>query len=267
MIRPRFTIITPTFNSLATLEQCQRSIYSQQDAGGVQHLIMDGGSSDGTPARARALGAGRAEVHSGPDRGMYDAINKGIALARGELVGVLNSDDHYADSRVLRDVSELMSRQRAGALYGDLEYVRDAPGLPVVRHWRSGPYDAGRLARGWMPPHPTFFVRRELYQRLGGFRLDLDIAADYELMLRFLLRGGTSACYLPRVMVRMRTGGASNRPANLLHKSREDMRAWRLQGRSGAPLVVLLKNLRKLPQFIGRRPPLTTGHRPQGVMP
>ncbi len=246
----RISVVTAVFNAASTVEECLRSVDSQSH-GAVEHVLVDGGSTDGTLDRVRAFQGRRVSLVSEPDRGIYDAMNKGIRRATGEVVGILGADDVYADGAVLADVAAALDRTGADSCYGDLEYVRrDAP-EKVVRRWRSGPYRPGLFRRGWMPPHPTFFVRKTVYDRLGLFRDDFRIAADYELMLRFFEKGCITTSYIPRVLVRMRLGGASNRGLrNLWRKSREDRRAWEVNGLEGGWSTIVAKNLSKLPQFV-----------------
>jgi len=163
--------------------------------------------------------------------------------------GVRQVREDSADDRVLSRIAAALADPGVDACYGDLPYVgKDEPNH-VIRHWRAGPYHPSLLARGWMPPHPTFYARRAVYQRLGGFDLDYRIAADYDCMLRFLGAGRVACAYIPEVLVQMRLGGASNRSLrNLLQKSREDYRALR-RNRVGGLGTLLLKNLQKLPQF------------------
>ena len=423
----RLSILTPSFNSVRTLADNLESVRGQE-GGEVEHIVIDGGSGDGTVDLLRGHGAcpperqrpsetrrreaqgdcprkegppvGRTQITqigadfadysfryvSEPDRGMYDALNKGVAIATGDVIGQLNADDFYAHPGVLARVARAFEETGADVVYGDLVYVSGDPidgigseeaqedfprkeafpaggtwitqitadstdcgtteqridsppnapkaperldgrergeaqgagltdGVPptggtritqitadstdygtteqrtdsppkapkrldgtgrgaargeggtegagtgpaprgyrIVRYWRSGPYDPKLFYRGWMPPHPAFFARREAYARLGGYRLDLGTAADYELMLRFLLKGGLRVAYVPEVLVCMRVGGASNRSLRARWRAhRMDRRAWKVNGLKPRPWTLLLKPLRKLPQW-WRRP-------------
>ena len=178
-------------------------------------------------------------------------MNKGIALATGDVVGFLHADDVFADTRVLSRIADAFADDAVGAVYGDLVYVQAGDMGRVVRHWSAGHFSKSKLAWGWMPPHPTFYVRRSLYARLGGFDLRYRIAADYDTMLRFLGRGEVQAAYIPEVLVKMRLGGVSNRSlANILQKSREDYLVLRRNGVGGLGALVW-KNLSKVAQFFG----------------
>lgn len=251
------SLITACYNSVGTLPDTLSSVRSQQGSA-FECILIDGGSSDGTRAlieeeQARP-GTPIARWISEPDQGIYDALNKGIALAQGEVVGFLHADDVFAHASVLKRVSDCFEDPTILACYGDLEYVwRDDPGR-VLRHWRSGGFTPARLRWGWMPPHPTLYVRRSWYEEHGGFDLRYRIAADYDLILRLFsgLRE-SQVVYLPEVLVRMRTGGASNRSlGNILRKSAEDYRALRSNGVGGLGALAW-KNLSKLGQFVARR--------------
>ncbi|RMG18637.1 MAG: glycosyltransferase [Planctomycetota bacterium] len=245
----KVSVITAVYNRADTLEDCLRSV-AEQTHPDVEHVVVDGGSTDGTLELLRRGSPRLGPWISEPDRGIYDALNKGLALARGEVVGVLGSDDVYADPDVLAAVAAAFAESGADSVHGDLLYVRRDDPRKVVRRWISSPHRPGAFARGWMPPHPTFFVRRAVYEALGPYRTDFAIAADYELMLRYLERHGISNHYLPRTLVRMRTGGASNQsPRHLLRKTYEDCLAWRRNGLPLRPSTILRKNLSKLPQF------------------
>lgn len=247
-MNPLVSIITPTFNSAATLRDTLDSV-RRQNYPALEHIIVDGGSTDGTLALMSEFD-GRLQVLSEPDRGLYDAINKGLRLAKGDIVGVLNSDDFYSHDAVISRIVALMNLHNADAAYGDLCYVAAADTRRIVRYWRSGEYRPGKFLYGWMPPHPTFFVRRNVYEQLGDFDPALNIAADYELMLRFLYRHGLKTAYLPEVLVHMRTGGVSN--ASWRHRLRanlEDREAWRRNGLQPYFFTTWLKPLRKIPQY------------------
>lgn len=244
----RFSIVTAVYNRAAVLEDALRSVHGQTH-GAVEHLVIDGASTDGTLAILARHRARLATLVSETDRGVYDALNKGLRLATGDVVGFLHADDGYADPGTLARVASAFADPAVDAVYGDLEYVsRDDPAR-VVRRWRSGACTPGQLRLGWMPPHPTFFARRELYERLGGFDTAYRIAADYELMLRFI-GAGIRMAYVPRVLVRMRLGGMSNRSLRQMwRKSREDLSVMR-RHRIGGVGTLAAKNLRKLAQFL-----------------
>lgn len=246
----KITIITVSYNSATTIADTLRSV-AQQSHPDVEHLVIDGGSRDHTLAIVAAEGAHVVRVVSERDAGIYDAMNKGLRLATGDVVGFLNADDMLASPQVLAQIASAAAE--TDVVYGDLLYVdKDRPDR-LIRYWRSGAFRHERLRFGWMPPHPTFYLRRSLLSSVGPFDTDLRIAADYDFMLRCLSRRELRVAYLPEVLVRMRTGGASNRSLTALRdKSREDLRALRKNG-VGGWLALLCKNGRKLPQFL-RRP-------------
>lgn len=246
----KFSIITITYNSAATVEDTILSVAAQEYPG-REHIIIDGGSTDGTVDIVNRLRVHVGKFISEKDEGLYDALNKGIRLAEGDIVALLHSDDFFIGSRVLNDYAELFENSGCDAAYSDLYYVdRDDP-QKVKRKWKSGKYTPGSFRYGWMPPHPTFFVRRELYGRYGLFNTALKSAADYELMLRFIHVHKVRVCYLPVFTVKMRVGGKSNKSlANRLRANKEDRRAWELNGLPVKFYTFLLKPLRKVLQFI-----------------
>jgi len=247
------TLITPVRNNAATIGDCLRSIDAQTLK--CQHIVIDGGSTDGTLEHIQAHDSPLRSVTSEPDQGMYDAINKGLAQATGAIVGVLNGDDFYPTEDVLEDVMAAFDNPGVDACYGDLLYVdRENPDR-ITRIWTSGPYRREKFFSGWMPPHPTFFIRRSLYQRHGGYRLDLGSAADYELMLRMLVKHRLNAAYIPRVLVHMRNAGMSNASVgNRLRANRYDRQAWRVNDLRPRPWTLLAKPARKVGQWIARIP-------------
>ncbi len=247
----KISIITAVYNNVETVADALDSVLAQTGAD-FELIVIDGGSTDGTPAVLERYADRLAVFVSEPDGGIYDALNKGILRASGDVVGFLHSDDLLADSSVLRRVSDAFSDPRVAATYGDLLYVRKDNPDRVVRFWRAGRYSRVRLGWGWMPPHPTFYVRRSVYERLGLFNTDYRIAADYDCMLRFLGKGHLKVVYIPEVLVKMRLGGISNRSLkNILRKSKEDYRALQENGVGGVGALAW-KNLSKLPQFFSR---------------
>lgn len=247
----KITIVTPSYNSAATIVDCLRSVQSQSVP--VKHLVIDGGSTDDSVKIARTVSPG-AHIISEPDDGVYDAMNKGITLADTEIVGILNADDMYFSDSVLEMVLGAFRDPEVESCYGDLIYVAPHDLNRTVRYWRSGTFKRRSFYWGWMPPHPTFFVRKRVYDRLGGFNTSLGSAADYELMLRFLLKHQIRTAYIPLVLVKMRTGGISNASmGNRVKANRMDRRAWKVNGLTPYPFTLQLKPLRKVPQFLFRK--------------
>jgi glycosyltransferase len=238
-------------NRADTLAAALRSVQVQTCAN-VEHIVIDGGSTDGTLDVVAGYRAGIAKVVSEPDRGLYDALNKGIRHASGDVIGFMHADDEFASPHALARIAAAFDDPSVDAVYGDLVYVNKTDASRVVRYWRAGQYQRDRLTQGWMPPHPTFYVRAGIYSRFGTFDTRFRIAADYENMLRILWRGRVQAAYIPEVLVRMRTGGTSNVSLlNMLRKSREDYAAMRQNGIGGLH-ALLRKNVTKLPQFVTR---------------
>ena len=247
----KISVITAVYNNRATLADALDSALAQ-DHPDTELIVIDGASTDGTLAVIQRYAGSLSHVVSAPDHGIYDALNKGLRLATGDIVGFLHSDDRYADDRVLSRIDTALADPGIDACYGDLCYVSQENTDRVVRLWRSGEYHRQRLAWGWMPPHPTFYARRAIYERLGGFDLDYQIAADYDCLLRFLGAGQITCAYIPAVLVHMRLGGVSNRSlGKILQKSREDYQALR-RHQVGGLGTLLMKNLQKLPQFFQR---------------
>ncbi|MFN7686587.1 MAG: glycosyltransferase family 2 protein [Sphingobacteriales bacterium] len=245
----KVSVITATYNSAATVADTLRSVRDQSYPL-VEHLIIDGGSKDNTMEIVAGFPHIK-QICSEKDRGIYDAMNKGVKRATGDIVGILNSDDFYASENVLREVVDTFEQSGCDAVYGDLQYVDKDDVSKVVRYWRSGPYQQGAFKWGWMPPHPSFFVRHTLYDRCGLFNLDMKTAADYELMLRMIHKEGASLQYLPNVLVKMRTGGASNSSlASRLKANADDRKAWDVNGLKPYWFTMYLKPIRKITQFI-----------------
>lgn len=245
------SLITAVFNRAKTLGEALRSIHNQTWQN-IEHIVIDGGSTDGTLAVLDQHRDRIAQMVSEPDQGVYDALNKGIRKASGDVVGFMHADDQFASPHAVSHIASAFEDPAVEAVYGDLAYVKQGDVSKVVRYWRAGRYQRDQLAHGWMPPHPTFYVRREVYSRLGVFDTRYRISADYDNMLRLLWGGSVRASYIPEVLVRMRTGGISNGSlSNVLLKSREDYAAMRKHGIGGLH-ALLLKNVTKLPQFVVR---------------
>jgi glycosyltransferase len=249
----RISVVTAVRNRRATVAEAVESV-ARQTHSEVEHLVQDGASTDGTLEILRAVAGPDVRIESVPDGGLYHAINRGLARATGDVVGLMHSDDLYASDRVLARVAEAFADPGTDGVYGDLDYVSARDVSRVIRRWRSGPYAPQRLARGWMPPHPTLYLRREVLERWGAYDTTFRIAADYEAMLRWLVRGNLRLTYVPEVFVRMRVGGESNRSlGRILLKSREDLAAMRRHGVGGVGTLAR-KNLSKLEQFVRKDP-------------
>ena len=206
----KVSIVTVCLNAAATVRDAIDSVASQ-DYPDIEHIVIDGGSTDGTLELLQSINGRISGLVSEKDEGLYDAMNKGVRLCTGEVIGFLNADDFYASAHVISSVIERFNDQSLGACYGDLEYVDKDDTQRTVRCWKSGRFVKGSFAKGWVPPHPSFFVRLELLRQAGGFNTLLKLAADNDLMMRLLECSGVKTCYLPEVLVKMRTGGATNK--------------------------------------------------------
>ena len=245
----KISVITATYNSAATVNDTLTAV-CRQDFPDIEHIIVDGRSTDGTLGIVAGF-PHIARIISEKDEGIYDAMNKGIRMATGDVIGILNSDDVYIGDDVLSTVARAFADPAVMTVYADLQYVHPDNLDRIQRTWITGPFRKSSFYYGWMPPHPTFFVRREVYDRIGLFNTDLRSAADYELMLRILLKFGLSTHYIPRVIVKMRAGGVSNATLfNRLRANREDRLAWKLNGLKPYFFTLYLKPLRKITQFI-----------------
>lgn len=225
----KISVITVSYNSAATIADTLRSIASQTHPD-VEHWVVDGNSKDDTLAVVEAYRHPSLRMSSESDKGIYDAMNKGMAWATGDIVGFLNADDLYADTQVLTRVAAAFEDPEVDACFGDLIYVTE-DNRKVVRYWKSRPFSPGSFARGWCPAHPTFYVRRSVIERLGLFDLSYRLAADTEFMMRYLERGHVRSTYIPHVQVRMRVGGATNQSwSNIAQQNREIFHALRKHG-------------------------------------
>ena len=244
----KVSIITPVFNDVR-VGRALDTILSQQHEHELELVIVDGGSTDGTLEVLETYRDKISVLVSESDEGIYDGMNKGIHHATGDIVGILNADDQYYDQLVIRDVADAFSQEDIDACYGDLLYTNDAG--QVVRRWRAGVHKRRKWYTGWMPPHPTFFVRKQVYEQFGTFDLGYPIAADYELMLRLIFKHKIKVKYICRTLVNMAPGGNSNRSLFVIVKGNlEIARAWRNSNLSGGYLVPILKLSRKILQVI-----------------
>jgi glycosyltransferase involved in cell wall biosynthesis len=251
----KVSIITVTYNSEKTVGDTIDSILSQ-DYSNIEYIIVDGASKDRTIEIVESYGNQISKFISEPDRGMYDAMNKGINLATGDIIGILNSDDFYANQSVISNVVNAFIESDSDSIFGDLVYVNANDLSKVTRYYSSAHFYPKLFAYGWMPAHPTFFVKRWAYEQYGLFQTDYKIAADYELLTRFLAKYKLSYTYLPQVMVKMRTGGAST--TNLMSNwilNAEIIRACTENGIKTNWFKVLSKYFKKVFQLI-RRPPM-----------
>ena len=244
----KVSVVTAVFNRANSVAASIESVQNQSWAN-LEHVIQDGGSTDGTVEIIQQRAQDNTMFASELDSGIYDAINRGITRATGDIIGLMHSDDMFAHAKVVEKVATAFENPVVDGVYGDLQYVAANNPKRVIRHWRSGDYHPALLAQGWMPPHPTLYLRREVFDRFGLYDTSYRIAADYDAMLRFLVKGQIKLAYIPEVLVKMRVGGESNRSlGRIILKSREDLRALHSNGVGGLGTLAA-KNFRKISQF------------------
>lgn len=245
----KISIITVTYNSAETIEQTIRSVLDQTYTN-IEYLIIDGGSSDQTTDIITKYKSKLGYFISEKDKGIYDALNKGIAAATGDIIGILHSDDFYTSNTVIEHMVQLFAKTNCGAAYANLYYVDRNDTNKITRKWHSGNYTHGMFVNGWMPPHPTFFVKKEVYQKHGTFNLNFKTSADYELMLRLIHKHKISLSYLDEYIIKMRVGGQSNVSVNnRVIANLEDRKAWEVNGLQPRFYTLWIKPLRKISQF------------------
>ena len=246
----KISIITAVFNAAGTIEETLLSV-AQQTHQDVEHVVVDGASTDATPEIIACHRAKLARFISEPDHGVYDAMNKGLALASGEVVGFLNADDVYADKDVLSRVMDVMEREGLDALFGDVEFFRPEDPTRTVRRYRSARFSPDQIALGWMPAHPALFLRRRVYEHYGVFRTDYRIAGDFEYCARIFHSDTLVYRSLPETLVRMRTGGISTSGwRNTVLLNREVLRACRENGINTNIIKIFSKYPAKLMEFL-----------------
>jgi len=244
----KVSIVTPVYNE-PRIEHTLESILSQQGVPELEVIVVDGESTDETTEILDEYRDEMDSLISEPDDGVYDAMNKGIDRSTGDVIGILNADDRYQHPDVLRTVIDTFEEADTDICYGDLVYVDNDDS--VVRYWQTGPYNPRRFYFGWMPPHPTVFTRKDVYDQYGQFDLDFDIAADYELLLRLLMKEELEAAYIDEVLVRMAIGGQSNQSLLSIFKSNlEVARSCQKHNIRAGPLIGVIKPLRKPLQYL-----------------
>lgn len=245
----KVSIITVTFNSAATLQDTLESVKTQ-DHPNIEHILVDGASKDGTVSIIKSY-PHVAKYVSEKDKGLYDAINKGILMSTGDVIGILNSDDFFPHKKVISNMVNIFNQQQVDAVYGDIAFVRPDNLHRVVRHYSSKKFHPRKFAYGYMPAHPSFYVKREFYEQYGLYKLDYKIAADYELLMRFMHSNKLKYAYNPEVMVYMRTGGVSNK--NILSRyvlNKEIIRACKENGVNTNMFIISLKYFSKVFEYV-----------------
>ena len=250
----KISLITVSYNSAKTIEDTIKCVLSQSHDD-IEYIMVDGQSKDGTQDIIRKYQQGISKFISEPDYGIYDAMNKGIRAATGDVIGFLNADDTYVSDKVLEKVAEAFVESDSDSVYGDLCYVSEDDTSKVLRFWRAGKCTKASFLNGWMPPHPTFFVKRSVLEKYGVFDPTFRFAGDYELILRLLYKHHISTHYIPHCMVKMRIGGAGNRwVENRLIANLEDRLAWKKNKLKPKPYTTFLKPLRKIFQYTKMKP-------------
>ena len=248
---PKVSIITVTYNSRKTIEDSILSVLSQ-DYGNIEYIVVDGQSNDGTTAIIKQHLSKIAVYLSEPDNGIYDAMNKGLELATGDIIATLNSDDVYASQTIVSRMVEFMQKNVLEAAYGDLDYIASDNSGNVKRFWKAGEYKKGAFYHGWVIPHPTFFCRKQVFEKYGYFNDTFQVAADFELLLRFIERHQIKVGYLPKVIVKMRTRGKANVLRGIIRGNCEIIRSFRLNGLRLSPWFFIVKPITKISQLFTR---------------
>ncbi len=243
----KISIITATYNNEKTIADTLYAVSSQTYAN-IEHIIIDGKSTDNTLKIINENNP-KLKIFSEKDNGIYDALNKGIKHATGDIIGFLHADDIYANNTTIENIAKVFATKNPDSIYSDLHYVAQIDVNKIIRNWQSGEFEYFKLKKGWMPPHPTFFVKKEIYNKFGNFNTNYKIAADYDLMMRFLGKHKISVAYLPEVTVKMRVGGESNKSLkNIIKKMKEDYKVVKTN-KIGGIFTLLKKNTSKISQF------------------
>ncbi|MGV6816683.1 MAG: glycosyltransferase family 2 protein [Thiotrichales bacterium] len=244
----KISIITTVYNNQEHISQAIESVLDQSYPE-IEYIVVDGNSSDGTLEIVKSYGNKISKLISEPDRGIYDGLNKGIISATGDVIGFLHSDDFYPNKEVIQQVAQHFDSHCCDALYGDLNYVDKKNTNKITRSWVSGYFSHSLLSKGWMPPHPTLFLKKKIYLSQGLFNTEFKISADYDYMLKLFCASEYHICYLQKVLYSMRTGGTSNKNLkNIYRKSREDLTAIK-ENNIGNVITLIRKNLSKISQY------------------
>lgn len=245
----KVSIITATYNSSKTIADCITSV-NDQTFYNIEHIIVDGASKDKTISLIHSLPSRVAKVISEPDKGIYDAMNKGIKIATGDVIGILNSDDFYENEHVINEIVDIFNNNEVDCVHAELYYVNKDNTSQIVRHWKTNDYYAGAFKKGWHPAHPTFFVRKEIYNKYGLFNLEFKLAADFELMLRFIEHYKVQSVYFNKPIVRMRLGGATSKSMkNIIKQNIECYRAFKINDIQVSLLYPLIRLVPKIKQY------------------
>ncbi len=247
----KISIVTVCFNAAKTIEQTIESVLGQSYPD-FEYIVVDGGSKDGTVSILEKY-KDRLRYISEKDEGIYDAMNKGVGLAQGEVIGIIGADDFYPDSEVLTSVAEAFRRNNTDSAYGDVRFVDPEDTTRVVRFWKDREYDRENWLKGWMPPHIAFYLKKSAYEKYGLYKTEFTCAGDYELMLRMLYKNKLSSQHVPATLMTMRVGGTSS--ASLKHRiraNREDRRAWKINDLKPRWYTLWMKPLGKIKQLFAK---------------
>ena len=250
----KISIITCSYNAVNTVENTIKSVLSQQDAD-IEYIVIDGLSDDGTADIIKKYSDKIYKFISEKDSGIYNAMNKGLELAGGDIVGFLNADDVYFNEKVINKVTKVFENEKVDSVYGDLIYVSE-DNNKIKRYWKSEDFNINNFRKGWMPPHPSFFARKDIYKKYGGFNENYQISADYELMVRLLYKNKISTFYLPELLVKMKTGGVSNKISQTFKRLKEDydiIKRYSLGGFGGELGVMFKKRFYKINQYFNKK--------------
>lgn len=242
----KLSVLTVSCNSRDTIKYTINSVLSQT-YNNIEYIIIDGGSTDGTADLVKSYGKNINKFLSEKDNGIYNAMNKGIKLSSGDIIGFLNSDDVYFDDSIINKVVNIFENEKVDCVYGDLVYVSE--NNKIKRYWKSGNFNLKSFKNGWMPPHPSFFVKKDVYEKYGGFNENYRISADYELMVRLLYKNKISTFYLPEILVKMKTGGVSNKLSQTFKRLKEDYEIMKEYDLGGFG-VMFKKRFYKISQYI-----------------
>lgn len=243
----KISIITATYNSASTIVETLDSL-NEQTYDNIEHIIIDGGSTDNTLELVKAYGKRVSIVISEKDEGIYDALNKGISVATGDIIGILHSDDMFAYIDAVSDIAKVFFDNTVDACYGDLSYISRSGDNRVVRTWIAGDYSESKYKYGWMPPHTTFYMKNALYKKLGGYDTTLKIAADYDAMLRYTLVAKINIVYIPKILIYMKVGGGSTRLSQKFESLKDELIVMKRYNLGGV-MTFMKKKIYKLPQF------------------
>jgi glycosyltransferase involved in cell wall biosynthesis len=251
MVKLKVSIVTCTYNSEAYIFDCLNSI-SSQDYPEVEHLIIDGESSDSTLDICNGFEHKKdLKISTGKDNGIYDAMNKGLKKASGDIIGILNSDDFYPDDNIISAVIKTFEKEDCDAVFGNLQFVDSKNINRIIRVWNSSPYRENAFLNGWHPPHPTFFVKKEIYDKFGLFDPSLEVSADFELMLRFIEKNKIKTAFIDKVLVHMRYGGESTGSLkNIIRGNKNIYKAFKQNGFNVNKFYFVKRLLNKLAQFV-----------------